>query len=105
MNVAKIVHSTIMKQIKLGRNIYPDIELSEVDKFLFQYGIKMGFLFDDGVEFFIPDHIMTKNYPGDLSFYREGFNNPDLIFVISFGELLFLDGGYRKKLFKIPIYD
>ena len=49
-----------MKQIKLGRNIYPDIELSEVDKFLFQYGIKMGFLFDDGVEFFIPDHIMTK---------------------------------------------
>ena len=94
-----------MKQIKLGRNIYPDIELSEVDKFLFQYGIKMGFLFDDGVEFFIPDHIMTKNYRGDLSFYREGFNNPDLIFVISFGELLFLDGVTEKELFKIPIYD
>lgn len=94
-----------MKQIKLGRNIYPDIELSEVDKFLFQYGIKMGFLFDDGVEFFIPESYNDQNYPGDLSFYREGFNNPDLIFVISFGELLFLDGVTEKELFKIPIYD
>lgn len=96
MNVAKIVHSTIMKQIKLGRNIYPDIELSEVDKFLFQYGIKMGFLFDDGVEFFIPDHIMTKNYPGDLSFYREGFNNPDLIFVISLENYYFWMGLQKR---------
>lgn len=101
----KTVHSTIMKQIKLGKNIYPDVELSEVDKFLEQYGIKMGFLFDDGIEFSVPDHIITRNYPGDLSFYRENCLEPELIFIISFNELLFLEGITEKELFKIPIYD
>lgn len=94
-----------MKQIRVGRNIYPDIDLSEVDKFLGRYGIKMGFLFDDGVEFSVPSHIITKNYPGDLSFYREGYSNPELVFIISFGELVFLEGITEKELFKIPIYD
>lgn len=95
-----------MKQIKVGKNIYPDVDLKDVSKFLGPYGIKMNFLFDDGVEFIMNDDITTKNFPGDLSFYKNGETNPFLIFAISFGNLIFFDGLLtEKELFLIPIYD
>lgn len=93
--------------MRVGRNIYPNINLEEIDKFLDPYGIKMSFLFDDGVEFECKNdsNITIKNYPGDIGFFKGNSTLPFLIFIISFGELLFLDGITEKELFKIPIYD
>lgn len=60
-----------MKTVKLGKNIYPKLEnLDEVkEKLVDRFGIKLYFLFEDGIEFHYPDHLRVLHFPGDISFY------------------------------------
>ena len=60
-----------MKTVKLGKNIYPKLEnLDEVkEKLVDRFGIKLYFLFEDGIEFHYPDHLRVLRFPGDISFY------------------------------------
>ena len=78
-----------MKTVKLGKNIYPKLEnLDEVkEKLVDRFGIKLYFLFEDGIEFYYPDHLRVLRFPGDISFY-DG-NRLILYFEESFSTLNF----------------
>lgn len=78
-----------MKTVKLGKNIYPKVEsLDEVkEKLVDRFGIKLYFLFEDGIEFHYPDHLRVLRFPGDISFY-DG-NRLILYFEESFSTLNF----------------
>lgn len=78
-----------MKTVKLGKNIYPKVEsLDEVkEKLADRFGIKLYFLFEDGIEFHYPDHLRVLRFPGDISFY-DG-NRLILYFEESFSTLNF----------------
>ena len=62
-----------MKSIKLGKNIYPNVEdFSEIrEKLVKRFGINLYFLFEDGIEFQYPDYYKTSKFPGDVSFYKD----------------------------------
>lgn len=78
-----------MKTVKLGKNIYPKSEnLDEIkEKLVDRFGIKLYFLFEDGIEFHYPDHLRVLRFPGDISFY-DG-NRLILYFEESFSTLNF----------------
>lgn len=78
-----------MKTVKVGKNIYPKSEnLDEIkEKLVDRFGIKLYFLFEDGIEFHYPDHLRVLRFPGDISFY-DG-NRLILYFEESFSTLNF----------------
>lgn len=91
---------------EIGKNIYPKltVDLDEVDKFLNTYGIKIYWLLEDGIMFEYPDTMITKNYPGDISFYAAETNSLILTYIENFGCLEFLIDGERV-VYSIPIIE
>ena len=90
---------------RIGKDIYPDLEKEIKDKLdseLEKLGIKISFLFDDGVEFEYSSELDVRNSPADVSFYQ-GVSRL-LTYTESFGELIFLDS-QEKEIIRIPTYD
>lgn len=90
---------------RIGKDIYPDLEENIKDKLdseLEKLGIKISFLFDDGVEFEYSSELDVRNSPADVSFYR-GVSRL-LTYIESFGKLVFLDSE-DNELISIPTYD
>ena len=89
---------------EIGKNIFVNLDdegLNKVDEFLSKYGIKIYWLLSDGVMFEFPDEIITKNYPGDLSFYDSKTNSLILTYLENFDYLEFLVDD--KVVYSVPI--
>ena len=71
--------------IKFGSNIYPDPDDFEYEKILDRFGIKLEFLFDDGILVEYPVNLEPNETPGDVSFYSSVDRSRILTFTESFG--------------------
>lgn len=78
---------------KIGHDIFINFDSDEegLNKFLSRYGIEIIWLFEDGVRFRYPDDLITKDYPGNLSFYDPTTNSLILTYLENFGALEFID--------------
>ena len=92
-----------MERKKVLKNIFVkfEVDLDEVDKFLNRFGIKIDWLLEDGIMFEYPETIMTKDYPGDLSFYDSSSGALILTLLENFGALEFLNSS-EEVIFTIP---
>lgn len=89
---------------RIGKDIYPDLEediKKELEEKLGKLGIKISFLFEDGVEFEYSDYDV-KDCPRDVSFYQGTARI--LTYLESFDKLIFFDQE-DNELISIPIYD
>ena len=89
----------------IGNNIFIkfDTNLDEIDNFLMsRFGIVIHWLFENGVYFEYPDTLITKKYPGDISFYESSTGMLVLTYLENFGALEFLNGK-EEVILSIPL--
>ena len=98
-----------MQKIRVGNNIYPDPseeDSKRLKELLGRYGIKIQFLFDDGVEFEVPEDIeISQNVAGlDVTFLSRRSSMMLLGYSESFGCIEFVDKDFEVIL-EIPILE
>lgn len=95
-----------MKTKTIGKNIFadPNVDLESIDKFLDGYGLKIIWLFENGVVFDYPKNIEPcYNYSGDCTFLDSKTKQPVLIYLENFGELEFIEPNTEETLLSIPL--
>lgn len=79
----------------IGSNIFVDpkvVNFDDIDKFLGRYGLKIHWLFEDGVQFEYPEEFGVRYDPGDVSFTAANDSRDIILTVIDdFGSLEFID--------------
>ena len=95
-----------MKKIRCGKDIWPDVDgPGEANKFLEKYGIKLSFLFYEGVGFELSDNVEEYEISCGSCFFRDTKTKDILLhYYEDFGKIVFEDikGGDR---FIIPILE
>jgi hypothetical protein len=90
----------------IGKDIFVEMnaDFDSVDKFLDKYGIKIYWLFEDGVKFEYPDSLSVRYDPGDCSFVDTATGALILTYLENFGQLEFLNSD-QEVIFSIRIND
>ena len=91
----------------IGKNIFiemSDESFNRVDEFLNKYGIKILWLFEDGVQFDYPPTLSVRYDPGDCTFIDTATGAIVLTYVENFGVLEFLDSS-QEVIFSVNIIE
>lgn len=75
------------RQVRVGRNIYPDFDDLRWKEVLGRFGITANFLLDDGVVLEYPENLEPSQCPGDVSFYDTMTKTRVLTWCENFGEI------------------
>lgn len=94
-----------MKELIVERKIYPDITeeiMNDIKTTLKKYDIRLEFLLDDGICFYLPDNIEITKCPGLVYFKKN--NKVILTYTENFKHLDFSDQN-DKIILSIPIME
>ena len=90
-----------MKEVRLERSIWPDVDgPEEINEFLKKIGVSVNFLLDDGLLFTYPQDKLEPYKSSDATLYFKDVATRDIVFHYyeDFGYLVFEVLGEEKKL-------